>query len=447
MAAMHLHLKSAVDGEDVIDFTPAQCAYRARIRTFIATKVTPFVAEWDEAGITPNHLRREAAAAGILSSYVHGFEDHPLLRDCVRAGVDLSDPASQLIHAIEWSRCGGGGLCAALLSHSIGLPPILALGSDAIKRRVAPRVLRGDAVIALAITEPWGGSDVANLRTTAVYDASDDCYVCSGEKMLITSGVRADFITIAVRTDPGKDAGLGGISLLLLERGMKGLEQRGPLPKQGWRSADAAHLVLTNVRVPSANMIGSEGAGFYGIMLNFNGERLGMAAQGVVYAALVTSAALHHAQSRRTFGKRLADHQVIRHKLMEMTRVVKASAALLWVTCRKLQRIARSSSAGDGAAGAPPSRALVVDLALLKVQTTKSLELCAREAMQIAGGHGYVRGGLAAVDGDESGATYGTAPRAELALIERMYREVRVMAIGGGSEEVMLDLAARQAKL
>ncbi|MEM8800123.1 MAG: acyl-CoA dehydrogenase family protein, partial [Pseudomonadota bacterium] len=196
-----------------------------------------------------------------------------------------------------------------------------------------------------------------------------------------------------------------GVSMLLIDMGLPGVD-RTSLKKQGWWCSDTATLYFDQVRVPAANLLGQENAGFAIAMQNFNGERLGMAAGANASARVCLEDALAWARERETFGKRLADHQVIRHKLVEMARQINATQAYVEQCAARLQ------------AGEP----IAADLAMLKVQATLTLEFCAREAMQILGGAGYMRGNR----------------------VERIYREVRVMAIGGGSEEIMRDLAARQ---
>ena len=223
--------------------------------------------------------------------------------------------------------------------------------------------------------------------------------------MFITGGMRADYLTCAVRTG---GPGMGGISLLLIEMDRPGVS-RTKLKKMGWWASDTAAIYLDEVRVPVENLIGGENQGFIGIMLNFNGERLGMASGANAYARTCLVEAAKYAQERQTFGKRLADHQVIRHKISDMLRQVNATQAYLENCAWRVQQ------------GETPA----ADLALLKVQATLTMESCAREAMQILGGAGYMRGNK----------------------VERIYREVRVNAIGGGSEEIMRDLAARQIGL
>ena len=386
-------------GESPVDFdhryrsplyTEDHQAWRAALRKFIDKHMMPFVDEWEEAGEFPRDLYKKAAEVGLLGM---GYPEE-------YGGTPVDDPMYTIVTNEELARMGAGGINASLLIHSIGLPPILAIGSDEIKNRVAPEVLAGEKVNALAITEPSGGSDVANLKTRAVRDGDD--YVVNGSKMFITGGLRADYVTLAVRTG---GEGAKGISLLLIERGMDGFT-RTPLKKQGWWASDTAALYFDDVRVPKANLIGEENQGFIGIMKNFNSERIGLASSAVAFARVCFEDALAWARDRETFGKRLADHQVIRHKFAEMARKIAATQAYLEQCAVRVQ------------AGETP----VADLSLLKVQATLTLEFCAREAMQIMGGASYMRG----------------------CRVERIYREVRVNAIGGGSEEIMRDLAARQ---
>ena len=366
-------------------------AWRNTVRAFVDKEIAPFVNEWDEAGAFPRDLHQKAAAVGIngisYPSEYGGF------------GED-TDIFHSLIMSEELSRAGSGGLIAGLMTHGIGLPPILAIGSDEMKARVAADIIAGEKLISLCITEPSGGSDVANLKTKAKRDG--DSYIVNGEKTYITTGCRADYLTVAVRT--GGD-GAGGVSLLLIDANSPGVT-RTPLKKMGWWMSDTASIYFDGVRVPAENLIGYENAGFIGIMSNFNSERIGMAAQALAFARVCIEDAAAWAVERKTFGKPLMRHQVIRHKFAEMYRRVIAGQALLDNCAWRVKR------------GETP----IAELSLLKVEATQCMEYCAREAMQILGGAGFIRGHR----------------------IERIYREVRVMAIGGGSEEIMLDLAARQ---
>lgn len=368
--------------------------WRDALRRWIDREIVPHVEEWEEAGELPRDLYRKAADFGLLRM------GYPEKYGGISEGLDRFH---SIVTSEELARIGAGGVSASLMVHGIGLPPVLALGTEELKERVAPAVLNGEKRISLAITEPSGGSDVARLRTRARRDGDD--FVVNGSKMFITGGMHADWFTTAVRTG---GQGTGGISLLLIEADRPGVS-RTPLKKQGWWASDTAAVYFDDVRVPAANLIGGENQGFMGIMLNFNGERLGMAAGACASARVCIEEAVKWAQTRETFGKRLADHQVIRHKIAEMVRQVNATTAYLDICTWRVQN------------GETPA----ADLALLKVQATLTLEFCAREAMQILGGAGYMRGNR----------------------VERIYREVRVNAIGGGSEEIMRDLAARQLGL
>jgi acyl-CoA dehydrogenase len=362
------------------------------VRRFVAREIMPHVDAWEAEGELPRSLHKKAAEAGILGlGYPQEY-----------GGTGNADfnIFHSLVQSEELCRPGAGGIPASLMTHGIGLPPILAMGSEAMKARIAPEVLSGDKIIALGITEPSGGSDVANLRTKA--ERKGASYIVNGEKTYITSGMRADYVTLAVRTG---GSGMGGISLLLVETDRPGFT-RTPLAKMGWHASDTATLHFDDVEVPAENLIGPENGGFMGIMRNFNGERLGMAQQAAAYARICYEDALGWAQSREVFGKPLIRNQAIRHKLADMVRQINATQAFI-------DQCAWSVTAGKAFPG---------DFALLKVQATRTMEFCAREACQILGGASFMRG----------------------CRVERIYREVRVMAIGGGSEEIMFDLAGRQ---
>ena len=366
--------------------------YRETVRRFVAKEVSPYVNAWDEAEEFPRELYRKAAAAGILGV---GFPEE--------YGGTPADYFFRIVSAEEFAQAGAGGLSASLFSHTIGAPPIAAVGSTELKARVLPPILAGERISALAITEPSGGSDVASLRTTARREGGD--YVVNGEKTFITSGMRADDYTVAVRTG---GPGAAGLSLLLIERDRPGFS-RTPLKKMGWWCSDTATLHFDEVRVPAENLIGEENAGFRAIMLNFNSERLGLSAGAVGFAQACLDDALDWAKQRQTFGKPLIEHQVMRHKLIEMQTRVHAARAMLYDTAWKLEQ-------------APRDPRWIAQLCMTKNFATRAMQFCADEAVQTLGGAGFIRGSRA----------------------ERIYREVKVMQIGGGAEEIMKDLAARQ---
>ncbi len=371
--------------------------FRHTVREFVAREITPFINEWDEAETFPRALYRQAAEIGLLGI---GYPEE--------YGGTPTDGFYSIIVAEELARAGSGGLMASLLSHSISAPPILQVGSDELKARILPAVLAGEKIAALAITEPSGGSDVAGLKTTALRDGEH--YIVNGEKTFITSGMRADYFTVAARTNPA-DKSAGGVSLLLIERDTPGFS-RTPLKKMGWWCSDTAHLHFDNCRVPARNLIGAENQGFRAIMLNFNAERLGLAAQAYSLAKVCFDDALVWARERKTFGAPLIERQVIRHKLVDMAMKLEATRATLEdLTWRVEHNL-----------GAP--NLLVAQTSMLKNFATQTMQFCADQAVQILGGMGYIR---------ES-------------RVERIYREVKVLMIGGGAEEIMKDLAAKQMK-
>ncbi|AVT76228.1 acyl-CoA dehydrogenase [Rhodopseudomonas palustris] len=367
-------------------------AFRDVIRRFVQNEIEPFATEWDEAGGFPRELYEKAAAIGLLGL---GFPEE--------YGGTPCDQFMWIVATQELARAAAGGVSASLNSHSIGAPPIARAGSPELKARVLPEILSGKKISALAITEPSGGSDVANLRTRAVRDG--DHYVVNGEKTFITSGMRADYITTAVRT--GGD-GPGGVSLLLIPGDTPGLT-RTPLKKMGWWASDTATLHFDNCRVPAANLLGTEGAGFMIIMMNFNSERLTMAAGCIAASKVCLDEATAYAKQRVTFGKPLVKHQVIRHKLVDMAQKIAASQAMLELLAWRVDQ------------GESP----IAEICMLKNQATQTMAFCASEAVQIFGGAGYMRG----------------------VKVERIYRDVKVNAIGGGTEEIMKDLASRQMGL
>ncbi|MGB7479822.1 MAG: acyl-CoA dehydrogenase family protein [Burkholderiaceae bacterium] len=379
-----------------IYYTSAHEDFRRMLRRFVQQEIAPHVDRWDEEEGFPRELYQRAAALGLLGL---GFPAE-------YGGSPDADAFHHLIVSEELARAGSGGVAASLMSHSIGAPPILHVGSAAMKARVLPEIIAGRKISALAITEPSGGSDVAAIQTRARRDG--DCYVVDGEKTFITSGIRADYFTVAVRTDPDH-RGAGGISLLLVERDTPDFS-RHPLKKMGWWASDTAHLRFDGCRVPAANLIGEEGQGFRAIMRNFNMERFHLAASAWGFAQVCHEDALAWARERRTFGRRLVEHQAVSHKLVEMATRLAMVRALLEDVAWRL---------GDPAQQGPE---LVAHICMLKNCATGAMQFCADAAVQTLGGMGFMRG----------------------TRVERIYREVKVNMIGGGAEEVMKDLAARQ---
>jgi len=377
-------------------------AFRQVVRNFIETEVVPNIDSWEKNFDYPRELHEIAYKHGVFGScWPKEYGGTP-----PEGGFDSFH---DLIFWDELARCGGGWLAACFLTINIALPPILAVGSDYLKQKVARPTIEGKKIICLAITEPYAGSDVANIRTTARREG--DFYIVNGEKKFITSGMKADFFTVAVRTG---GEGMGGISLLLLEKGMPGITCR-KLETQGWASSNTAYITFDDVKVPVENLIGQENQGFIAIMLNFNHERFAGIAMSVRGARMCIEESIKYARVRKTFNKRLIDHQVIRHKIAEMARRVESTHAWLEQAAYQMNQNVDPRIIGG-------------TMALLKVHCTQVLEFCAREASQILGGVSCIRGGIGA-------------------KVERTYRDVRIAAIGGGSEEVLRDLAMRQARL
>lgn len=369
-------------------YSPDHLAYQAQLRRFVAREVTPHVEAWDEAGLVPRDLYRKAADLGLLG-----------VRFPEAYGGIPGDRFYAILVQQELARAGSGGVVAALLSHTISMPTLVLSGSEALKQRVLKPVLAGEKIAALACTEPTGGSDVGAIRSTARRDG--DTYVVNGEKTFISSGMRADHFVAVVRTG---GPGTKGLSLLVIDGDSPGLS-RYPLKKTGWLSSDTATLHFDEVRVPISNVIGEENDGFSVLASNFNEERLGLAASSIAFARLAYEHALEWARMRAAFGKPIFEHQVIRHKLVDMFQRVEASQAMLELTAWRMEQ-------GED---------LVAQLCALKNQATQTLAYCASEAVQILGGAGFLRGNA----------------------VERIYREVKVNAIGGGTEEIMKELAAR----
>ena len=367
---------------------------RDTMRRFVNEAVKPHIDEWEEAGSFPRDLYAQAGGLGLLSI------GHPT----EFGGTGEQDVFVKVAASEELMRSGSGGFVASLGSLDIGLPPVWRVGSEALKQRIVPQVLAGEKIIALAITEPSGGSDVANLKTRAVRDG--DHYVVNGSKTFITSGVRADYYTVAVRTG---EAGFGGVSLLLIEKGTPGFSVGRNLKKMGWWASDTAELFFQDCRVPAANLLGPENSGFFTIMANFQAERLSLAVMSNMTAQLALEQCLAYVKERTTFGKPLSKHQVIRHKLAEM-------ATQLDVSREYTYRCAARMQAGESA---------ISEVSMAKNFATSVSTMVTNEAVQIFGGMGYMR---------ES-------------LVERLYRDNRILSIGGGTHEIMNEIIAKQQGL
>lgn len=367
---------------------------RDTMRRFVNEAVKPHIDAWEEAGGFPREVYQQAGSLGLLGI------GHPT----EFGGSGEQDVFLKVAASEELMRSGSGGFVASLGSLDIGLPPVWRMGSDELKQRIVPQVLAGEKIIALAITEPSGGSDVANLKTRAVRDG--DHYVVNGSKTFITSGARADYYTVAVRTG---EAGFGGVSLLLIEKGTPGFTVGRNLKKMGWWASDTAELFFQDCRVPVENLLGPENSGFFTIMANFQAERLSLAIMAYMTAQLALEQCLAYVKERTTFGKPLSKHQVIRHKLAEMATQVNVAREYTYRCAARMQ-------AGESA---------IAEVSMAKNFATSVSTMVTDEAVQIFGGMGYMR---------ES-------------LVERLYRDNRILSIGGGTHEIMNEIISKQLGL
>lgn len=370
-------------------FTESHEMVRKSVREFIKKEVLPFIDEWEEAGGFPREIYRKAADMDILGI---GFPEE--------YGGIPADVFYRVAVTEELMRSGSGGFCAGLGSLNIAIPPILSLGSEAQKQRFVPPVLAGEKVVALAITEPGGGSDVASLRTTAVRDG--DHYVVNGSKTFITSATVADYVTCAVRTG---EEGARGISLIVVEAGSPGYSVSEKLKKTGWWASDTAEIYFDDCRVPADNLLGEENMGFAGIMANFESERLALAIMANMTARLALEEALKYAKARKAFGKTLSGFQVTRHKLVDMATAVEVSTEFTY-------RVAAKMGAGINQ---------FKEVAMAKNFACSVSDQVTYDAVQIFGGHGYMRENL----------------------VERLYRDNRILSIGGGTTEIMKEIVSK----
>ena len=374
--------------------TPEREAFRRDLGRFIATEIAPNIEDWERDHTVPRELHEQVARFGVFGFGV----------DEAYGGMGFDDAFMRCDYAELMFGCGASGVAAAVGGRMISIGPIAQLAPDAFRREVLPEIIAGRMSSALAITEPGGGSDVASLTTRA--ERTETGWVLNGAKAFITSGMTSRWFLVGARTG---GSGPAGISLFLVEAGTPGFS-RSPLEgKMGWHCSDQASLFFDNCELPPEALIGPENRGFLSIMNNFNYERLAMAAGCLGMMKLCYSAALDWARERRTFGQRLIEHQVIAHKFAEMSARIDMLETYLDRICWTINK------------GGMP----MAEISKAKFTATKALEYVASESMQVFGGVSYIRGNP----------------------VERVWREVKVMAIGGGSEEIMRDLAARQMGL
>ncbi|TVT45726.1 acyl-CoA dehydrogenase [Amycolatopsis rhizosphaerae] len=371
--------------------TPERAALRETVRRFVEAEVLPHLDDWERAGELPRALHRKAGAIGLLGV---SFPES--------AGGGGGDFLDALTVAEEILYAGGsGGLVASLLTCGIALPHLVAAGNAEQIGRWARPTLAGELIGALAVTEPDGGSDVASIRTTARREG--DHYVVNGAKTFITSGCRADFVTTAVRTG---GPGAHGLSLLVVERGTPGFTVTRRLEKMGWHCSDTAELSYVDVRVPVANLVGPENGGFAQIATQFVTERLSLAVQAYATAQRALDLTLGWCRLRETFGRPLISRQLVQHKLTDMARRIDVARVYT-------RHVAQRYVAGDDC---------IAEACFAKNSAVETAEWVVNEAVQLHGGLGYLR---------ES-------------EVERHYRDVRILGIGGGTNEILTGLAAKR---
>jgi acyl-CoA dehydrogenase len=366
---------------------------RQSVRKFLEREVLPYIDEWEDKEEFPRELYTKAAEAGFLG---------------LGCPEELGGTPADVFHGIafaeEFLRSGSVGLTSGIGSYGIAIPPILAMGTEEQKKRFIPPVLRGEKIAALGITEPDAGSDVASIRTRAVRDGDE--YVVNGAKTFITSGCRADFVTTAVRTG---GEGYGGVSLLVIETNTPGFKVARKIRKMGWNASDTAELAFEDCRVPAANLLGEEGRGFYGIMENFQYERLSLAVIAHQVAQIAYEESLRYAQNRQAFGKPLTGFQVTRHKLVDMATKIAAARESNY-------RLAARMESGED---------VVTEVSMAKNFACEVCDQVVYDAVQIHGGYGYAR-------------EY---------LVERLYRDARILSIGGGTTEIMKEIISKTLQI
>ncbi len=376
-----------------LETTTERAALAETATRFTEREVVPHLQEWEDAGEVPRALHRTAGDLGLLGV---GFPE-----EVGGSGGDLADGIA--MQEAMFAAGASSGLMAALFTSGIALPHIAATRDPGLVERFVRPTLVGETIGSLAITEPGGGSDVARITTRAelVRGSDGDHYVVNGAKTFITSGVRADFVTVAVRTG---GPGHAGISLLVVEKGTPGFTVTRTLRKMGWHCSDTAELSFVDVRVPAGNLVGAEGSGFAQIADQFVVERIALAVHGYGIAARSLELAAAYARERTTFGRPLTANQAVRHTLVEMRRQVEVARTYT-------REVARRHAAGE----------LVVAEACLAKQTAGdcAAHVCDR-AVQLFGGAGYMHG----------------------TEVERHYRDARLLPIGGGADEVLRDLTA-----
>jgi acyl-CoA dehydrogenase len=365
---------------------------RESVRRYVEKEIVLKAAAWEEQGFVPREVLREMGGLGFLGlRYPEEF-----------GGSGLDARATALL-AEELGRSTFGGFAITVLVHTdMAAPHLVNAGSPEQVKRFLPEIISGKKITAVAVTEPDAGSDVKAIRTSARHEGDE--WVLTGTKMFITNGALADVYFVAAKTDPA--AGSKGLSMFIVEKGMKGFSVGRRLDKHGWRSSDTAELVFDGCRVPAQNLLGEEGRGFYSIMRNFQNERIAIGAMAIGESAKALEITLDYVKARKAFGAPLWEKQTIRQRLAMLAAKVEAGRQLVW------------HAASLDAQG----RDCVKEVSMVKAYCGELVNEVMYDCLQFHGGMGYMR---------ES-------------AIERMTRDARVQTIGGGATEVMLEEVAKR---
>jgi acyl-CoA dehydrogenase len=370
--------------------TPEHELLREQIARFIAREVEPNGEQWERDGCVPREVLRKMGDAGLLG----------LMYEAQYGGGE-ADALTNLVFAEALSQSTFGGFIITVLVHTdMASPHLHHAGTREQKARYMPGVTAGRTITAVAITEPGAGSDVAGLRTTARRDG--DHYVLDGSKLFITNGVHADLYFVAARTGPARH----DLSMFVVEKGTPGFTVGRSLDKTGWRSSDTAELVFDGCRIPAANLLGEENKGFRSVMKNFQTERIALGAMAVGHAMQALKLTLAQVRDRKAFGATLFEQQTVRQRLAMLDAKTRAARQYLY-HCAWL---------------VTQGRDVVQDVSLLKALTGELVNEVVQTCQQFHGGMGYMRG----------------------MAIERLWRDARVLSIGGGATEVMLEEAAKR---
>ncbi len=377
---------------DNIYLTPEHELLQEQIARFIAREVEPHALAWEEAGHTPREVLKKLGGAGLLG----------LMYETEHGGAE-ADALTNLVFAEALSQSTFGGFIITVLVHTdMASPHLHHAGTPAQKARWMPGITAGETITAVAISEPGAGSDVAGIRTTARRSTDGGEWILDGSKLFITNGVLADLYFVAAKTGEGGHA----MSMFAVEKGTPGFRVGRALDKSGWLSSDTAELVFENVRIPADNLLGEENRGFYSVMKNFQTERIALGAMAIGHCTQALRVTLEYVRDRRAFGAPLFDKQVVRQRLAMLDAKTRAARSFMYHCAWRVMQ----------------GHDVVQEVSMLKALTGELVNEVVSGCQQFHGGMGYMRG----------------------TVIERLWRDARVLAIGGGATEVMLDEVAKR---